>query len=141
MARNFEYEDTNNKYVDSVSVSATPVTYDNLEASVNDNFTFLTNDLQTKLDEVMKEIEDTLSIDAFVFDSVTDLSKAKEELEQLVSTIKSDLDALHSSFETDVGNVMTEVDNNFKWAKQCVVSVSSVSTTPKNPASSGTTTP
>lgn len=141
MARNFEYEDTNNKYVDSVSVSATPVTYDNLEASVNDNFTFLTNDLQTKLDEVMKEIEDTLSIDAFVFDSVTDLSKAKEELEQLVSTIKSDLDALHSSFETDVGNVMTEVDNNFKWAKQCVVSVSSVSTTPKTPASSGTTTP
>lgn len=116
--------DGTTKYTATVTASADPISYENLTADVNSNFEFLKNEIQTKLDEVMKEIDDTLAIDAFVFDSVKDLSKAKEELDQLVSTLKSDLDTLCSTFESDINAVVAEVDNNFKWANKCDVNIS-----------------
>ncbi len=118
----FEYDSTYN-YKTSVSVTANPISPKNIVVDINSNFEFLKEELQTKLDEVMKEIDDTLAIDAFVFDSVKDLSKARDELNQLVTTLKSDLDTLYSTFETDINNVITEVENDFNWASECTITV------------------
>lgn len=135
-----DYADSNFKYTYNVIVNANAIAYENLETGVSENFKFINEAeaIQTKLEDVMKEINDTLSYDAFVFDSVTDLSKAKSELEQLVNNLKSELNSLYSSFETNINDVITEINDNFKWAYDCSVSVTQESKVPISSATTGT---
>lgn len=89
--------------------------------NIKDDFSFLTNTIQNKLDEMLFELQAAASInDAFYFEngsSVSDVNKAYGEIKSDVSVAKELLNTLHSAFMTDIDNVNAELSNNFGyWA-------------------------
>lgn len=88
---------------------------------IKEDFNFLTNTIQDKLDEMLSELQTAASVnDAFHFENgvaVSDINKAYEEIKSDVSVAKELLNTLHSAFMTDIDNVNAELENNFGyWA-------------------------
>ncbi len=89
--------------------------------NIKADFDFLIKDIPDRLDEVLSEISQASSInDAFYFEngsSVSDISKAYDEIKSDIELLKSGLTTLHSAFMTDIDNVNAELENNFGyWA-------------------------
>ncbi len=106
----------NTKETANYDVDPSGFGYTIINDGIREEFEFLTNELPTKLDEVMTEINNAAAIDtAFEFNDVKDLSVARDELQTDINNLKTELSNLYSAFMTDIDNINYELEYNFGW--------------------------
>ena len=95
--------------------------YDSYKLSSEiDDFSFLTGELQTKLNQVSDEIDAAATfLGAFEIDDVKDLSDAQSVLKDDLEKLYSSLDDLYDEFEDKISEMETEMNENYGWAIIC----------------------
>lgn len=113
--------DGNTKTTSSYTCESANLKYTIIGENIKEDFSFLQNEMQNKLDEMLNEIQRAAQIsNAFYIENgatVSDITTAYETIRKDVEILKSGLTTLHTSFIKDIDNINAELENNFGyWA-------------------------
>ncbi len=138
MIRSCTHTDENYIYTEKVSVSTSDYSYEKINKdTIISLLDFLKDEVQTRLDGIWNEVDQaTTCATAFDFDGVVTLAEAREDLYKIMQELNEKLNELYTKFGTDIDNVISEVNNNFDWAKVCSLSIVEIERLNRYPASS-----
>lgn len=109
----------NTKTTAHYSVNTSGFGYSKITDDIKGDFDFLINDIPTKLDTCITELETANGYAAFNFEgsggSEKDLSKVLDEIKLDVSNLKNELSTLHQAFMNDIDDINAELEYNFGW--------------------------